>query len=231
VRKLSSYVWSGLFVLLLAGCITVELKDERAIPTLFEIALVTHTPLPGTTQPVAPTALPPSPTSVTPTPVAPTETSSPQPLPSDTPSSSQTPTPAATLPIEGVIFLNAACRQGPGLVYPVATYIKPGEAVQVNGQNDDASWWQVQLTGEISACWVSGQVIHLNMTTADRLPVINAPPTPPVVQMNVPTPTPTHRSHPSKASGPTDTNVPPTSEPTSEPTTAPTPTNNPYPYP
>jgi hypothetical protein len=196
--------------ILLAGCIKVELKDEREIPKFYEIVLVTFTPegqLAGQA-----TATPPAP----PTTQAPTATATA--MPSDTPTSLPTATPVSPTPTaSAMVSMNAWCRQGPGVVYPGISLLTSGEMVTLLGRNLEATWWLVQPGGGEGACWASAGVISL-IGEYPGLAIVTAPPTP--VQANPVQPAAATQGPRQKPPRPAQGTPP-----------SPTDTPNPYPYP
>jgi hypothetical protein len=212
MKHISRLFWMIVWTAVLAGCIKVELKDERTIPKLYEVALVTYTPEGWSPEQPTATKLPASPTLV-PSPTA-TRTITPSatlpPPPSATPTS---PTPMIT----GTILTNVWCKQGPGFIYPGMRLLVTEEGFILLGRNSDASWWWIQPSlGDIS-CWVPTMVINLPQPLPG-VPVLTAQATPqsqPLHSTPVPTKKPRVRS-PQSTTGPTDT---------------PNPYPNPYPYP
>jgi len=204
MKKVQVYTWILAFAILLSGCLTFELKDEREMPTFYEIALVTHTPpgyVPGQATATA-TALP----SKTPT-TEPTST----PLPSPT---SISPTPV----LASLITADTSCRQGPGDNYPGASYLAAGESVILVGRNPEATWWLVQKDDGAQICWAPAEVISLEGEYMG-VAIMSALPTPTHVTLAQPLPSPTQkaRQKPPKA--------------TQVPSPGATATPAPYPYP
>lgn len=155
MKKVQVFSWILAIAILLSGCLTFELKDERAIPLFYEVALVTHTPqgyVPGQATAVATAVATATPTS-TPT-SSPTSTA----LPSPTVIS---PTPA----ISSIVLGDTSCRQGPGDNYPGASYLTAGESVTLIGRNPEATWWLVQKTDGSQICWVSVEAITIQGET------------------------------------------------------------------
>lgn len=210
MKHFSRLVWILVWSVILAGCIKVELKDEREIPKFYEIVLVTFTPE-GQIAGQATVTPPPPPTAQAPTATATA-------VPSDTPTPLPTATPVSPTPTaSAMVSMNAWCRQGPGVVYPGISLLTSGEMVSLLGRNQEATWWLVQPGGGKGACWASAGVISLIGEYPD-LAIVTAPPTP--VQANPVQPAaatqgPRHKP-PRPAQG-----TPP----------SPTDTPNPYPYP
>ncbi len=208
MKKVQVISWILALAILLSGCLTFELKDERELPTFYEIALVTHTPpgyVPGQVTAVATavaTALP----SNTPT-AEPTST----PLPSPTAIS---PTPV----LASLITADTSCRQGPGENYPGASYLTAGEMVTIVGRNPEATWWLVQKEDGTQICWAPAEVISVEgefMSVA----IMSALPTPTYSILAQPLPSPTQKA---RQKPPRATQAPPP---------AVTDTPAPYPYP
>jgi hypothetical protein len=79
-------------------------------------------------------------------------------------------------PLTFELLEDASCRSGPGVVYPVLAYAASGERVPAEGRNENMSWFQVQVGGNM-LCWISGDLGRLSGDPA-WLPVRVAPPTP-----------------------------------------------------
>jgi parallel beta-helix repeat protein len=86
--------------------------------------------------------------------------------PTQTPTSSK---PAATL------LQNANCRRGPGAGYDIVTNLPQGLNVPIVGRNQDQSWWQVQVPGTQTQCWLAGGNVQ---TSGDLngVPLVEPPP-------------------------------------------------------
>ena len=204
----SCLIFMGLFSL--AGCIKVELKDERVIPEFYQVVLVTHTPSGVVIE--QRTATPPLTATQT---DAPTPTATP--LPSATETSIPTPTPVSPTPIPGaVVSMNAWCRRGPGTIYPGISYLNIGEQVTLVGRNPEATWWLVQKNDGSQNCWGSAAVIDLRGESSG-LAIVDAPPTP-------------YQGSPFQANA-TATQRPRQKPPKSTPGVPPGATNTPDPYP
>ncbi|NIS80769.1 MAG: hypothetical protein GTO14_11300, partial [Anaerolineales bacterium] len=93
----------------------------------------------------------------------------PLPPPQVTPTFTTTPTPA---PLTFTVTVNAFCRFGPGMDYPVVTAYTPGHQLIVNGQNMDGSWFW----SEAAHCWISGKLGELS-EPPQPLPMLTPPPT------------------------------------------------------
>jgi len=83
-------------------------------------------------------------------------------------------------------YLNV--RSGPGTNYPVLVVAPPGASGYITGKSSDSQWWQVKISTQYAADglgWVSGgYVITQNV---EGVPVVAAPPAPPVVGTTPPT--------------------------------------------
>lgn len=112
------------------------------------------------------------------------------PTPSATPSPAPTNTPLPTLtPVipQAVSDTAVNVRTGPGTNYPVIGTLLPNNPAKITGRNDQASWWQVQLSDGTTG-WVFGSVVAV--TNGDVVP-IEPTPTPPVPTATPVPPTPT----------------------------------------
>lgn len=208
MKKVQVISWILALAILLSGCLTFELKDERQLPTFYEIALVTHTPpgyVPGQATAVSPataTALP----STTPT-TGPTNTV----LPS--------PTLITSTPVlASLVTADTSCRQGPGVSFPGASILTAGETVTIVGRNPEATWWLVQKDDGAQICWAPAEVIAMDgefMSVA----IMSALPTPTYSILAQPLPSPTQKA---RQKPPRATQAPPP---------AVTDTPAPYPYP
>ncbi|KAA3647096.1 MAG: hypothetical protein DWQ07_06260 [Chloroflexi bacterium] len=125
------------------------------------------------------------------TPEAPTNTDIPASvtpvLPSDTPeptgtaTTTNTPEPTATHtpePVAITVDQNAICRTGPNPDYQIVSYLNPGQTGVAQGQNEDGSWWWVQVENLEESCWISDVVVSTTGET-EALAYITPPPAPP----------------------------------------------------
>lgn len=214
MKKAKNLLYLLIGAILIAGCIKVELKDEREIPKFYEIVLVTFTPE-GQVAGQATATLP-----LPPTTQAPTHTATP--VPSDTPTSIPTTTPASPTPIPSAMMsMNAWCRQGPGTIYRGISLLTAGESVTPIGRSQDATWWLVQSSGVEESCWASAGVLSL-IGDHSGMAIVSAPPTPAHSNQTLATAAPQRprqkRSQPTQGATPGVTNTP-------------NPYPNPYPYP
>lgn len=192
------------FAILLTGCLTFELKDERQLPTFYEIALVTHTP-PG---------YDPSRTTATAT-ASPTSTSTSEPTSTPLPSPTIiSPTPT----LASLVNADTSCRQGPGENFPGASNLAAGEMVTILGRNPEASWWLVQKEDGTQICWAPTGVITLQGDYTG-VAIMSAIPTPTYSIQAQPVASPTQKA---RQKPPRATQAPPP---------AVTETPAPYPYP
>ncbi len=148
------------FAVLLVGCNPVETPPSATVTA-------TDVPATSTDTPVPPTA----------TPVPPTDTSTPLPSATDTPTDTNTPTP---IPPSLEVSQNAVCRIGPGLAYPIESYLVPGDVLIPSGFVDgETRWWfgAFETEQEEITCWISEQVVALS-GDASILPTLTPPPLP-----------------------------------------------------
>ncbi len=110
--------------------------------------------------------------------------------------------PATATPESALVTsnVNANVRSGPGTNYPVVGGLMEGQSAPVTGRNADASWWQINLSGQVG--WIANSVVTANAQAANA-PVVSAPPPPATNTPAPPTATPT-------PTGPTNTPVPTT---------------------
>jgi uncharacterized protein YraI len=100
---------------------------------------------------------------------------------------------APTSPPEGVPAATAIefvnVRTGPGTNYPVLGVASPGAAAAVSGKSSDSAWWQVVIPAAYAVegfGWVSADYVITKNT--ENVPVVEAPPAPPVVETTPPAP-------------------------------------------
>jgi uncharacterized protein YraI len=97
-------------------------------------------------------------------------------------SSSPPPTPAPGAPT-GTATEAVNVRSGPGTNYPVLVVAPAGSSAEVTGKSADGQWWQVKISTQYSASglgWVAAGFGYTQNT--ENVPVVEAPPAPPVVQ-------------------------------------------------
>jgi hypothetical protein len=98
-------------------------------------------------------------------------------------------TPTHTItPLNFIVDLDAFCRFGPGTNYHKVAYFPAGTSLNVNGQNEEGTWWWIEEAG----CWLSDKVGQLE---GPLRPVRILTPPPP------PTWTPTPGGEPGKPPG------------------------------
>jgi uncharacterized protein YraI len=79
-------------------------------------------------------------------------------------------------------------RSGPGTNYKILGVAAPGASAEVSGKSADSAWWQVVISTDYSISgygWVSAS--YTTTRNTENVPVVDAPPAPPVVG---PTPPP-----------------------------------------
>jgi uncharacterized protein YraI len=78
-------------------------------------------------------------------------------------------------------------RSGPDTAYPSYGVAPVGAAGEVIGVSENRAWWVIKLPTNVAADglgWVAGQ--YVQVSNADAVPVIPAPPLPPVVEVPPP---------------------------------------------
>jgi uncharacterized protein YraI len=76
-------------------------------------------------------------------------------------------------------YLNV--RTGPGTNYPILGVAPPGASSEITGKSSDGAWWQVKVPTQYSSTgngWVSASYVTTSNTGS--VPVVEAPPAPPV---------------------------------------------------
>ena len=88
------------------------------------------------------------------------------------------PAPAAVTP-SGTPFArvlrDAHCRTGPGIVYPLVTFVSQGQSFSIQGRNADSTWWWIDRPD--GDCWLADSVVETEGDTGS-VPPQQAPPTP-----------------------------------------------------
>lgn len=133
---------------LLVWACTTQPSDVALVPTATFLPIPSQQPrLTATIQPTR-TPLPTFTYTPTNTPVPPTPTLS--------------PTPTATPTVVGIVqsLQRVNVRQGPGEEYGSITSVAPGTGVQVIGQNENGTWFNVRLEDGREG-WVSGRLLFL----------------------------------------------------------------------
>jgi hypothetical protein len=83
------------------------------------------------------------------------------------------------------VLINARCRLGPSLDYPVVAFFSQGDVLRPTGRNQNGTWCQVPMNASTGVCWLAGNLTEPNCSLLD-LPYTPAPP--------LPTAAPTHVS-------------------------------------
>jgi len=78
-------------------------------------------------------------------------------------------------PISGEILVNANCRAGPGIDYPITNSPRQGQLVNIQGRNSTSDWYLIYLPNESSGCWISADLIQNDQNDAE-LPVLSDDP-------------------------------------------------------
>jgi hypothetical protein len=96
------------------------------------------------------------------------------------------PAPPAGVPTATTVdFVNV--RSGPGTNYTVLVVAPPATSGEVSGKSADGGWWQVKISTQYSPDgfgWVSADWVYTQGT--ESVPVVEAPPAPPVVESTPP---------------------------------------------
>lgn len=100
-------------------------------------------------------------------PIAPAVTETPAAVPTLTPTLERA---------EVTARVNANCRSGPGIEYPVLAVLPIGELAEAIGRSSAADWLQVRPDAD-QTCWLSVRTVETNFHAGD-LPIVAAPPTP-----------------------------------------------------
>jgi parallel beta-helix repeat protein len=94
--------------------------------------------------------------------------------PSFTPTVTLTATATLSAPT-ATLLQNINCRRGPGTDYDIVTNLPQGLNVPIVGRNENRSWWQVQVPGSATQCWLAAE----NVQTAgdlSQVPIVEAEP-------------------------------------------------------
>jgi hypothetical protein len=83
------------------------------------------------------------------------------------------------------VLINARCRLGPLLDYPVLAFFSQGDVLHPTGRNQDATWCQVPVDAGPGACWLAGNLTEPNCALLD-LPYAPAPPLPAATSTLIP---------------------------------------------
>jgi uncharacterized protein YraI len=104
----------------------------------------------------------------------------------------EAPPPPATGAPTATAVENVNIRSGPGTNYPVLFVAPAGASGEVSGKSADGGWWQVKIATTYAADglgWVSAG--YVTTQNVENVPVVDAPPAPPVLE---PTPPPSTSS-------------------------------------
>jgi len=94
------------------------------------------------------------------------------------------PTPAEGTPM-AVATSNVNVRSGPSTSYPVFGVMPKGRSAEVVGKNQDGTWWVLKMNlVPQEQGWVSADFV--NVTGAESVPEIEAPPLPPSAEFSQP---------------------------------------------
>jgi len=75
------------------------------------------------------------------------------------------------------VIQDANCRSGPGIVYPLLTFVSQGQSFPIQGRNADSTWWWIDRPD--GDCWLADSVVETEGNTGS-VPEQQAPPTPTV---------------------------------------------------
>ncbi len=202
--------WSLAIVLILINYLIFATLFTQLIETDFSTIRATRTPVPTfTPAPAEPIIIVPTSTPIIPNP-SPTATrvlAAPQSNEgSGASAGGDSQTGAQSAPASGnqpqlVAPEPVNIRSGPGLNYPIIGRLNPNTTRPIVGRNGDASWWQIEITNDITG-WVSDTIV--NVSNADNVPVVEvsalpAPspvPAQPAAAKLPPTPKPKHQYEP-----------------------------------
>jgi hypothetical protein len=170
--------WSLAIILILVNYLIFAVLFSRLVDSDFGAKRSTRTPAPTfTPAPAQPPAIV-IPT-LTPVPAVPTPTATRVLAPANAGAQPETASPdssAATQPdIEPQLVAPGTVniRSGPGTNYQVIGALNANAPVQVIGRNQDASWWQIEIT-DGSIGWVASSVVSASNT--ENVPAVEAPP-------------------------------------------------------
>jgi parallel beta-helix repeat protein len=104
------------------------------------------------------------------TPLAETETTAPNANATSTATASPTQTLSPSGPT-ATLRQNANCRRGPGTEYDSVTNLPQGLTAPITGRNPDSSWWQVQVPGTQTRCWLAGENVDTSGDTG-QVPIV-----------------------------------------------------------
>jgi len=92
------------------------------------------------------------------------------------PEAPSTPVTPSGTPLARVIQ-DARCRSGPGVVYPLVTFLSQGQSFPIQGRNAEGTWWWIDRPE--GDCWLAENVVETEGDTGS-VPQQEAPPTPTV---------------------------------------------------
>lgn len=153
-----------LVLIMLAGCSLSSTAEPTDLPT------ETNTPEAPTETVVPPTETPTVTSTYTDVPTeTPTLTFTPTNIPTDTPTEE---------PPSLVVDLDAVCRSGPGMDYPIVGYQSAGDSPTVIGKSEaEPIWWVITYAGKGEPCWIADDIVSIAGNVAS-LPITEPPPTP-----------------------------------------------------
>jgi hypothetical protein len=112
-----------------------------------------------------------------------------------TPSQTITVTPSLTLgpkPTPTIQAIDdAPCYKGPGLDYPIISYLESGDEVLLIGISEERDWILIKETNFDNICWCQIRKLSIQSSDTTDLPEATAPPTSTLTP--IPSVTPTRR--------------------------------------
>lgn len=73
------------------------------------------------------------------------------------------PSPSGALPSgtpHARVLTDARCRLGPGVMYPVLTYLSQGLSFPITGRLEQGGWWQLRAADIQKPCWIAEGVVE-----------------------------------------------------------------------
>ena len=58
------------------------------------------------------------------------------------------------------VLTDARCRSGPGVMYPVLTYLSQGLSFPITGRLEHGGWWQLRAADLQIPCWIAESVVE-----------------------------------------------------------------------
>ena len=58
------------------------------------------------------------------------------------------------------VLTDARCRSGPGVMYPVLTYLSQGLSFPITGRLEQGGWWQIRAADLQIPCWIAESVVE-----------------------------------------------------------------------